>query len=376
MGKKTKVTKDTLVDKDKASPGDPDTTAQRRKPRFKPDTVAKRAVNKEQKRTELVIPRAVFKRCAVEARQKVERSKMRYESAAVTALQQAVEAFVVQWFQAGDMVRRCSGTKKRAPVQLLLPRHLHAANAVGRIMAPHVSAFWPETIVPPRAPPTNRYPEPGTEAAKLAKATKATKAAKTTEKAVDSDKSVKATKTTKTTKTQTVAPKASGKQAKTTSTASTKAPKAPKVAKAPKEPKEPKEPNVAKAPKTPKTTAAKPVKSTAKTTKPAKKATKPAPVVEQADSSESSSESEEEQPPPSKPVSRPPPKVTNMPPPLLTMDARQRAEQEKLKAAAAQSKRVDQRRADSQAAQAQLGGFENEIRQLVGLNLKSPQKFY
>jgi histone H3/H4 len=382
--KPTKPGKHTVIDPPRS---DGDVTPLRKKPHFSNETRAKRAVAKEQKRScELAIPRAVFKRCAVDARNKVARYANRFESDAVTALQQAAEAFVIQWFQAGDVVRRCSGTKtgKRVP-KILLLRHLHAVNGVGRIMAPQVSAFWPDTPPIPRAPPTVRDPDakpkPKPKVAKVAKVPKEPKVAKVPKPA---EKSPKSPKTPKSKATQpSVAAKAAEKPEKTQKT-----PKQQKTQKTQK-----------KAPETPQKAPKKPTKKV-----PEPEMASQSSASASASSSEEEEEEEVEQPVPrtektvrakskakadvkpklSDAQAMPPPtakasahNLKGISPPPLTIDARQRAEQEKYRLARmerAQSGRAEQRRQESEAAQSQLREFEGGVRQLVGL--QSPARFY
>lgn len=70
-----------------------------RKPhRFRPGTVALREIRKYQKGTELLIRRLPFQRLVREIAQDI-KNDVRFQSAAILALQEAAEAYLVSLFQ-------------------------------------------------------------------------------------------------------------------------------------------------------------------------------------------------------------------------------------------------------------------------------------
>lgn len=72
--------------------------------RFRPGTVALREIRKYQKSTDPLIPRAPFRRLVCEVAQGLSAKGIRIQSAAVDALQQAAEAYLVRVFQDTNLV--------------------------------------------------------------------------------------------------------------------------------------------------------------------------------------------------------------------------------------------------------------------------------
>ena len=96
--------------------------------RWRPGTVAKREIARLQKGVDLLIRRAPFRRLIKEIGDEVkcdDKDGFRIFESAKKALQHAAEAFVIDYFIAGDIVATQATGK---PVLTLKPRHTRAAN--------------------------------------------------------------------------------------------------------------------------------------------------------------------------------------------------------------------------------------------------------
>lgn len=71
----------------------------KRKPRYRPGTVALREIRKFQKSTELLIRKLPFQRLVREIAQDLFGNKYRFQSATIGALQEASEAYLVGLFE-------------------------------------------------------------------------------------------------------------------------------------------------------------------------------------------------------------------------------------------------------------------------------------
>lgn len=82
--------------------------------RYRPGTVALREIRQYQKSTELLIRKAPFMRLVRETTQVLELPRMRFQSCAMMALQEACEAYLVRLF---EEVNLCAIHAKRVTIQ-------------------------------------------------------------------------------------------------------------------------------------------------------------------------------------------------------------------------------------------------------------------
>ncbi|KAM4701936.1 histone H3.3A-like [Discoglossus pictus] len=95
--------------------------------RYRPSTVALREIRRYQKATESVIPRLAFQRMVQEIARGFN-SDLRFQCAAIGALQEASEAYLISLFEDANI---CSTFAKRAitPKDILLARRLRGQRA-------------------------------------------------------------------------------------------------------------------------------------------------------------------------------------------------------------------------------------------------------
>lgn len=91
--------------------------------RYRPGTVALREIRKYQKTTELLIRKLPFQRLVRELSQEV-RSDMRFQSAAMLALQEASESYLVGLFEDTNL---CAIHAKRITI---MPKDIHLARRI------------------------------------------------------------------------------------------------------------------------------------------------------------------------------------------------------------------------------------------------------
>ena len=92
--------------------------------RYRPGTVALREIRKYQKTTTLLIRKYPFQRLVREIAQ-VHRPDLRFQSAAVMALQEASEAYLVRLFEDTNL---CAIHAKRLTI---MPKDMHLAKRIG-----------------------------------------------------------------------------------------------------------------------------------------------------------------------------------------------------------------------------------------------------
>ena len=92
--------------------------------RYRPGTVALREIRKYQKTTALLIHKRPFQRLVREIAQ-VCRPELRFQTAAVMALQEASEAYLVQLFEDANM---CAIHAKRVTI---MPKDMQLARRIG-----------------------------------------------------------------------------------------------------------------------------------------------------------------------------------------------------------------------------------------------------
>src|SRR5207249_3303775 len=85
----------------------------KRKRRYRPGTVALREIRKYQKSTENLIPKTGFRRLVRKITQKLGKKDIRYQSAALGALQEASEAYLIGLFEDTNL---CTIHAKRATI--------------------------------------------------------------------------------------------------------------------------------------------------------------------------------------------------------------------------------------------------------------------
>jgi histone H3 len=85
----------------------------KRKRRYRPGTVALREIRKYQKSTENLIPKTGFQRLVRKITQKLGKKDIRYQSAALGALQEASEAYLIGLFEDTNL---CTIHAKRATI--------------------------------------------------------------------------------------------------------------------------------------------------------------------------------------------------------------------------------------------------------------------
>ena len=88
--------------------------------RYRPGTVALREIRKQQKSTNLLIRKLPFQRLVREVAHNIDPS-LRFQSAAILALQEAAEAFMINLF---DDTNLCAIHAKRVTIQ---PKDMHLA---------------------------------------------------------------------------------------------------------------------------------------------------------------------------------------------------------------------------------------------------------
>jgi len=97
--------------------------APKKKHRFRPGTVALREIRKYQKTTELLIKKAPFQRLVREVAQDF-KSDLRFQSAAVMALQEASESYLVGLFEDTNL---CAIHAKRVTI---MPKDMQLARRI------------------------------------------------------------------------------------------------------------------------------------------------------------------------------------------------------------------------------------------------------
>ncbi|MDC0367009.1 hypothetical protein OAM67_01135 [bacterium] len=95
----------------------------RRKPKFRPGTVALREIRKYQKSTELLIRKLPFQRLVREIAQDF-KSDLRFQGSAVLALQEAAEAYLVGMFEDTNL---CAIHAKRVTI---MPKDIQLARRI------------------------------------------------------------------------------------------------------------------------------------------------------------------------------------------------------------------------------------------------------
>ena len=102
----------------------PSTKGVKKPHRYRPGTVALREIRKYQKSTELLIRKLPFQRLVREIAQ-VRRPDLRFQSAAVMALQEASEAYLVQLFEDANL---CAIHAKRVTI---MPKDMQLSKRIG-----------------------------------------------------------------------------------------------------------------------------------------------------------------------------------------------------------------------------------------------------
>ena len=97
--------------------------AEKKKIRYRPGTAALRQIRKYQKTTQLLIRKLPFQRLVKQIAQSY-RAEFRFQSAAVHALQEAAEAYLVGLF---EDVNLCAIHAKRVTI---MPKDLHLARRI------------------------------------------------------------------------------------------------------------------------------------------------------------------------------------------------------------------------------------------------------
>merc|ERR1711916_241396 len=99
------------------------TTQPKRVRRFRPGTIALRQVRKLQSSTDMLIQRAPFTRLVREAAQS-QKAGVKFQASAVTALQEASEAFIVSLLTDANLAAMHANRVTAMPRDLLLVRRL------------------------------------------------------------------------------------------------------------------------------------------------------------------------------------------------------------------------------------------------------------
>mmetsp|Transcript_11916 Transcript_11916/g.19521 ORF Transcript_11916/g.19521 Transcript_11916/m.19521 type:complete len:136 (+) Transcript_11916:1300-1707(+) len=105
------------------------TPAPKKKPRYRPGTVALRQIRRYQKSTDLLIRKPAFQRLVREIIQEEIRTDLRVQSAAMLALQEATESYLVGLFEDANL---CAIHAKRVtimPKDIVLARRLRGERA-------------------------------------------------------------------------------------------------------------------------------------------------------------------------------------------------------------------------------------------------------
>ena len=92
--------------------------------RYRPGTVALREIRKQQKSTDLLIPRLSFARVVKEIAQKISSTGLRFQSGALMALQEAAEAYVVALME--DTVLCCVHARRVT----IMPKDMQLARRI------------------------------------------------------------------------------------------------------------------------------------------------------------------------------------------------------------------------------------------------------
>ena len=92
--------------------------------RYRPGTVALREIRKQQKSTDLLIPRLSFARVVKEIAQKMSSTGLRFQSAALMALQEAAEAYIVALME--DTVLCCVHARRVT----IMPKDMQLARRI------------------------------------------------------------------------------------------------------------------------------------------------------------------------------------------------------------------------------------------------------
>ena len=120
---KAKIAKEKSVSKKTAPAAGGVKGGERKKPRFRPGTVALREIKRYQKSTDLLIPRAPFQRVVREICHGFDHD-LRFQSQALVALQEAAEGYLTGVFEDANL---CALHAKRVTLQrsdLLLARRI------------------------------------------------------------------------------------------------------------------------------------------------------------------------------------------------------------------------------------------------------------
>jgi len=106
-----------------ARKGAPQTGFVKKKARYRPGTIALREIRKYQKSTELLIRKIPFQRLVKEIAQE-HRADLRFQTAAVLALQEAAEAYLVTLFEDTNL---CALHAKRITI---MPKDMQLARRI------------------------------------------------------------------------------------------------------------------------------------------------------------------------------------------------------------------------------------------------------
>jgi len=106
-----------------ARKGAPQTAFVKKKARYRPGTIALREIRKYQKSTELLIRKIPFQRLVKEIAQE-HRADLRFQTAAVLALQEAAEAYLVTLFEDTNL---CALHAKRITI---MPKDMQLARRI------------------------------------------------------------------------------------------------------------------------------------------------------------------------------------------------------------------------------------------------------
>ncbi len=94
-----------------------------KKKRYRPKSVALREINKYRKSTELLIRKLPFQRLVREITEEI-KSQTRFQSAALEALQEAAEAYLVGLFEDTNMCASHAGRVTIMPRDMVLARRI------------------------------------------------------------------------------------------------------------------------------------------------------------------------------------------------------------------------------------------------------------
>jgi len=96
----------------------------KKKPRYRPGTVALREIRRYQKSTELLIRKLPFQRLVKEVCQTIKTEPLRFQSTALLALQEAAEAYLIGLFEDTNL---CAIHAKRVTI---MPKDMHLARRI------------------------------------------------------------------------------------------------------------------------------------------------------------------------------------------------------------------------------------------------------